>query len=84
MLHAIKHRHNTSLRNSTRMVPPFLPFYELNLCNDYIFFDPEYVDQLRFLSQVDSNTNLLDNIILHRNQTKNKECRPTQIDTKEN
>ena len=62
MLHAIKHHQNTSLRNSTRMIPPFLPFDEPNLYNDYIFMDPEYNERC-FLNQADSNTNLLDNVI---------------------
>ena len=64
MLHTIQHRHNTSPWDSTRMIPPFLPFVEPNVCNDYIFMDPEYNDQLCFLDQVDSNTDLLDNVIL--------------------
>ena len=34
ILRAIKHRHNTSIQNSTRMIPPFLPFNGPNLCND--------------------------------------------------
>ena len=46
------------------MIPPFLPFYKLNLCNDYIFMDPEYNDQLCFLNQVDSNNDLLDNMVV--------------------
>ena len=66
MLHAIKHCQNTSLRNSTRMIPPFLPSDEPNFCNDYIFMDPEYNDQLCFINQVDSNTDLLDNVILQQ------------------
>ena len=44
MFHAIKHGHYTSLWVSTRMIPPFLPFDEPNLCNDYIFIDPGYND----------------------------------------
>ena len=76
MLHAIKHCRNTSLWNSTRMIPPFLPFDELNLWNDYIFMDQEYNDQLCFLNQVDSNTDLFDNVILQQvviQPTKNQE-----------
>ena len=65
MLHAIKHRQNTSVWNSIRIVPPFLPFDGLNLCNDYMFMDSEYNDRY-FLHQVDSNTNLLDNVILQQ------------------
>ena len=66
MLHVIKHRHNTSLWNSTRILPPFLLFDEPNLCNDYIFMNPEYNDRLCSLNQVDSNTDLLDNVILQQ------------------
>ena len=66
MLHAIKHCHNTSLCNSTRILPPFLPFDELNLCNDYIFMNSEDNDRLCFLNKVDLDTNLLDNMILHQ------------------
>ena len=58
--------HNTSLQDSTRMLPPILPFDEPNLCNDYIFMYSEYNDQLSFLNQVDLDTDLSDNIILHQ------------------
>ena len=63
MLRAIKFCQDTSLRGSTRMKPPFLPFDEPNLCNAYIFMDPKYSDRFCFLNQVDSNTNLLDNVL---------------------
>ena len=66
MLHAIKHCQNTFLWNSTRMLPSFLPFDEPNLCNDYIFMNSEYNNRLCFLNQVDSDTDLLDNMILHQ------------------
>ena len=46
------------------MMPPFLPLDDQNLCNDYIFMNPEYNDWLCFLNQVDSNVDLLDNVIL--------------------
>ena len=52
MLHAIKHRHNTSLWISTRMLPPFLPFDAPNLCNDYIFMDSQYNDWSVFLTRL--------------------------------
>ena len=88
MLHAIKHRHNTSLRNYTRIIPPFLPFDEPNLCNDYIFIDPEYNNQSCFLNQVDSNSDLLGNMILQQvviqSTKKTKECKPTQIKIEDN
>ena len=44
MLYVINHRRNTFLQVSTRMKPPFLPFDEPNLSNDYIFMDSEYND----------------------------------------
>ena len=66
MLHATKHCHNTSLQNSTRMLPSFLPLDEQNLCNDYIFMNLEYNNQLCFLNQVNSDTDMLDNVILHQ------------------
>ena len=65
-LYAIKHCHNTSLLNSTKMSPAFLPFDEPNLCNDYIFMDSESNNGLCFLNQVDPDTDLLDNVILHQ------------------
>ena len=53
------------------MKPPFLPFDEPKLCNNYTLRDSEYIDRFRInfpchcvLNQVDSNTNLLDNVIL--------------------
>ena len=47
-----------------KMNPPFLSFDEPNLCNHYIFMDPEYSDRFcSFFNQIDSNTNLLDNIL---------------------
>ena len=66
MFHAIEHCHNTSLWNSTSMVLPFLSFIDPSLCSDYIFMDAEYNDRLCFLNQVDSNIDLLDNVILQQ------------------
>ena len=66
MLHTINIHQNTSLWNFTRTIPPFLPFDKSYLRNDYILIDPEYNDQLCFLNQVNSNTNLLDNVILQQ------------------
>ena len=66
MIHEIKHCHNTSLWNSTRMLPPLIPFDEPNLYNNCIFINPEYNNWLHFLNQVDSNTDLLDNMTLHQ------------------
>ena len=66
MLCAINLCYDTSLHESTRMKPPFLPFDEPNLYNDYIFMDPEYSDCFChcFLYQVDLNTSLLDSVFL--------------------
>ena len=64
MLHAIIYCQNTSLRGPTKMKLSFLSFNEQNLCNNYIFMDPEDNDRLCFLNQVDLNTNLLDNMLL--------------------
>ena len=66
MLHEIKHCNNTSLRNYTRMLPLFLPYNEPHLCNDYKFMISEYNNRLCFLNQVDLDTDLLDNMVLHQ------------------
>ena len=70
------------------MIPTFLPFDEPNLFNDYIFMNPEYNDRLCFLDQVDSNTDVLDNMILQQVVMQpikeTKECRPTQIEIEDN
>ena len=58
--------HNTSLQDSTRILPTFLPFDEPNICNDYIFMNSEYNDRLSFLNQVDLDTDLLDNVTLYQ------------------
>ena len=83
MLHSINQCQNTSLKEFTRMEPPFLPFDEPNLCNNCIFIDQNYDDRLYFFKQVDSNTDLLDNVLLIKSlydQPKTKEFRPTQIE----
>ena len=51
MLCAINFCQDNALCGSTKMKPPFLPFDEPNLCNSYIFMDPEYSDRFchRFL-----------------------------------
>ena len=77
------------------MKPPFLPCNEPNLCINYILRDSEYIDRffINFLchcvsNQVDSNTNLLNNVLLTKGvlqpTEKNKKCRPTQIKIGEN
>ena len=63
MICAINFCQDTSLCGSTRMKTPFLLFDEPNLCNDDISRDPEYNDRF-FLNQVESNIDLLDNVLL--------------------
>ena len=64
MICAINLCQDATLCESTRMKPSFLPFDAANLCNDCIFMDQKYNGQLCFLNQVDSNTDLLDNVLL--------------------
>ena len=71
MLCAINLCQNTTIRESTKMKLPFLPFDEPNLCNDYILRDSEYIDRfcINFpyhcaLNQVHLDNDLLDNVIL--------------------
>ena len=71
MFCAINACQDGTLCESTKMNPPFLPFDEPNLCNDYLMRDSEYIDCscINFschcvLNQVDLGTNLLDNVIL--------------------
>ena len=73
MFCAINLCQNAILQRATKMKPPFLPFDELNLCNDCILWDSEYIDRfcINFsyycvLNQVDLDTNLLDNVILRK------------------
>ena len=95
ILCAINLCQDNTLRGSTKTKPPFLPYDEPNLCNDYLLRDSEYIDCscINFscygvLNQVDSNMDLLNNVILTKvalqSTTKTKECRPTQIKIKEN
>ena len=82
MICAINLRQDASLCGSTKIKPPFMLFDKPILCNDNILMDSEYSDRFChcFLNQVDSNTNLLDNVLLTRllwDQPKTKECRPT-------
>ena len=51
---------------STKMKLSFLSFDEPNVCNDYIFMDPEYSDCFChcLLNHVDLNMDLLDNGLL--------------------
>ena len=71
MIRAINLCQDATLRGSTKSKPPFLPFDEQNLCNDYILKDTEYIDRfcINFpcncvLNQVDQDTDLLDNVFL--------------------
>ena len=62
MLCVINLRQHTSLCGSTKMKPPFLPFNEPMLCNDYIFMDSDYSDCFCFLNQIYLDTKQLDNV----------------------
>ena len=73
MIWAINFCQDTTLRGSTKNKPPFLPFDEPNLCNDYILRDSEHIDHfcINFpchcvLNQVNLNTDLLDNVLLKK------------------
>ena len=66
MLHAIKHCQDIPLWKSTRIEPPFLHFDGPNSCNDCVFMDQKYNDQLYFLNQVDSTINLLNDVLIKR------------------
>ena len=73
MICAINRRQDASLYESTNMKPPFLPFDEPNLCNNFILMDLENIDRscINFLchcvlNQVNSDINLLDNMDLKK------------------
>ena len=62
---------DATLQEYAEVKPPFLPYGEPDLCNDYILKDPDYIDRfcINFpchcvLNQVDSDTDLLDDVIL--------------------
>ena len=85
---------NNTLHGSTKTKPPFLPFDEPNLYNDYLLRDSECINHsyINFpchcvLNQVDLDTNLLDNVSLTKvlyDQPKTKEFRLTQIKIEKN
>ena len=71
MIRVINLCQDAALRESTKMKLPFLPFDEPILCNDYISRNQEYNDRfcINFpchcgLNRVDSDTDLLDNVLL--------------------
>ena len=71
MICAINLRKDATCHESTKMKPPFLPYDEPDLCNNYILKDPEYIGRICInfpchcvLDQVDSDTDLLDNALL--------------------
>ena len=94
MICAIYLCQDTTCQELTKVKSPFWPHNKLDLCNNYILEDPEYIDRfcINFsrhcvLNQVDLNIDLLDNVFLIKNvlqPQKNKKCRPTQIEIKEN
>ena len=66
MICAINLCQDTTLCECIKIKPSFLPFDETNLCNDYIFMDPKYIDRFchRFPNQVDLNPNMINNAFL--------------------
>ena len=71
MICAINIRQDATHHESTKIKPPFLPYDKPDLYNNYILKDPEYTDlfYIHFpchciLNQIDSNTDLLDNVLL--------------------
>ena len=71
MLRALNHRQNITVRTSTRLKSSLLPFEELNMDTDDLSTNSEYnnCSSVNFpchhaLRQVDSNTDLLDKVIL--------------------
>ena len=94
MLCALNHRQDITFRASTKLKSSLLPVKELNIDNNDLSTNSEYDNRssINFLfhhalDQVDSNTDLLDEVVLTevvlRPTKKSKECRPTQIDSKE-
>ena len=71
MIRAINLCQDATCHESTKMKPPFLPYNEPDLCNNYILKDPEYIDRFCnnfpcqcVVNQVDSDTDLLNNVLL--------------------
>ena len=73
MTRAVNLCQNATCHEYTKVKPPFLPYGEPDLSNDYILKNPDYIDRfcLNFpchcvLDQVDSDTDLLDNVLLRK------------------
>ena len=71
MLHALNHRQDITVRASTKLKSSLLPFKELNMDNNDLSTNSEYNNRssINFPchhapKQVDSNTYLLDKVIL--------------------
>ena len=45
MICAINISQDATCQEYTKVKPPFLPYDEPNLCNDYILKDPVYIDR---------------------------------------
>ena len=71
MLRALNHRHDITVRASIKLKSSLLPFEELNMDNDDLSTNSEYNNRSSVNlpcrhapKQVDSNTDLLDEVIL--------------------
>ena len=90
---AIHRRQDTERLEPIDLSQPLLPYEEPDLCNDFISKEPDYIDRfcINFPRHYVLRHVLLDSDQLNgfmegscpTNQ-ETKECRPTQIDTKEN
>ena len=73
MTRAINRCQDTTRQEYTEVKQHLLSYGEPDLCNDYVLKDPEYIDRfcVNFpchcvLDQVDSDTSLLDNVVLRK------------------
>ena len=71
MICAINCCQDATRQANTKVKPPFLPYDEPNLCNDYILKDLVCIERFYIsspcdcvLNQVDSDTDLLNNVVL--------------------
>ena len=94
MLHGFNLCQDNALCGYTEMKPPFLPFDEPNLCNDYLLMDTEYIDRycINFFMSLCSKSSWFGyrsagqcefNEVHFTANQKTKKCRPTQIKIRE-